>query len=487
MVPDAQLLQRYVAQRDETAFSELVQRHLGLVYASALRRTSGRAHLAHEIAQSVFTDLARKAATLQHHPVLLAWLYRSTRYAAIAAIREEARRQKLAHDVASMTAPFSNDEPAAAWEQLRPLIDDSIDQLKERDRTVLLLRYFDGLTFAAIGARLNLSENTARMRVDRALEKLRGHLQSRGLASTGAALALTLSHSAVAGAPSGLAATVASTALATVPAGAGSGLAAILLMSKITAPAVSAIVASASALLLWTSFAPQTDAKELAALREENTRLANALAPGAAPEAIAAVAATVDSKILETARVVEQRSARVVSAPHSAPPTAASSPHAPRTSGATDSDPTQHRNRGQATPHDAFMSFAWAGDSGEVDALAQLLWFDPDVRPKAEAVLASMPASLRANYDTPEKLFALIYAAEAIIAPPPAPDLIEHWAVAELAAGRVALRRPGSKPGIDYHQYQQTGDGWKYVVPEVAVQNMPAVLTNETLAKTARP
>lgn len=483
MASDAQLLQRYVAHRDQAAFAELVRRHLGLVYASALRRTNGRKHLAEEISQNVITDLARKAATLCHHPALLAWLYRSTRYAAVAAIREEARRQKLATAAAPMTAPSSNEEPEPAWEQLRPLIDASMDQLPERDRTVVLLRYFEGLTFGEIGARLHLAENTARMRTDRALEKLRRHLQSRGLSSSAAAIGLLLSNSALASAPPGLAAAVTSTALASGSVGATSSLLAIALMSK--APALTALAASASVFLVWTTIVPHSDATALAALRAENLRLTEALAPDAPASALAAVAAHAEANILGAARATEQRS--IQARGRQAGESSASQQYVtPASAAAAATTTSQHRNRGQATPHDAFLSFAWAADAGEIEALAKLLWFDPDVRSKAEAVLASMPASLRRDYDTPEKLFALIFAADAIVAPPPAPDLMEPWTVAELAAGRVALRPPGAKPHVDYHQYQQTADGWKYVVPEVAVQNMPSVLTNETLARTAQ-
>ena len=87
MLTDAEMLQRYVREHDDRAFAGLVQRHLGVVYGAALRRTGGRADLAEEIAQKVFTDLARKAATLSHHPALAGWLHRSTRYAAIDASR----------------------------------------------------------------------------------------------------------------------------------------------------------------------------------------------------------------------------------------------------------------------------------------------------------------------------------------------------------------------------------------------------------------
>src|SRR5688572_22603842 len=145
MPTDAELLQRYVRERDERAFAELVQRHLGMVYGAALRRTGGRAHVAEEVAQRVFTDLARKAAALSHHPALTGWLHQSTRYAAIDAARRELRGEKLAQSVAAMPEIGSSPGDQVEWEQLRPAIDDAMDRLKEPDREVMLLRFFEGL------------------------------------------------------------------------------------------------------------------------------------------------------------------------------------------------------------------------------------------------------------------------------------------------------------------------------------------------------
>src|SRR5688572_25351028 len=152
MPTDAELLQRYARERDERAFAELVQRHLGVVYGAALRRTGGRAHLAEEIAQKVFTDLARKAAGLSHHPALTGWLHRSTRYAAIDAVRTELRGQKLSETLAAMPDIDSAPETPVEWGHLRPILDEALDQLKEPDREAMLLRYFEGLSFAEVGA-----------------------------------------------------------------------------------------------------------------------------------------------------------------------------------------------------------------------------------------------------------------------------------------------------------------------------------------------
>src|SRR6185295_9056058 len=89
------------------------------------------------------------------------------------------------------------------------------------DRQAVLLRYFEGKSYADIGARLRLAENTARMRVERALEKLRDALGRRGLTSTTAGLAIALGNQAGVAAPAGLAASVTGAALAGTAAGGG--------------------------------------------------------------------------------------------------------------------------------------------------------------------------------------------------------------------------------------------------------------------------
>jgi hypothetical protein len=94
------------------------------------------------------------------------------------------------------------------------VLDDAMDELGARYSEALLLRFFEGRAFAVVGARLQVTENAARMRVERALERLRAVLARRGLASTGAALATALGGYAAPVAPAGLAATLAHTALA---------------------------------------------------------------------------------------------------------------------------------------------------------------------------------------------------------------------------------------------------------------------------------
>src|ERR1019366_8666013 len=157
MIDDNELLLRYAEQRSEPAFAELVRRHLGLVYHAALRQVGGDAHRAQDVAQTVFTDLARKAALLARRPALVGWLYTSTRFAAAQVVRGERRRQVREQEAHTMTEIFSDATPATDWERLRPVIDDALLALNELDREAVLLRYFEGHPFAEIGARLSAS------------------------------------------------------------------------------------------------------------------------------------------------------------------------------------------------------------------------------------------------------------------------------------------------------------------------------------------
>lgn len=274
MNDDAELLRRYADQGADEAFAELVRRHVNLVYSAACRQLNGDAHLAADATQLVFTDLARKAASLARHRVLAGWLFTSTRYVTAKLIRGERRRLAREQEAHLMQTISGGDEAAALdWNRIRPVLDDVLGELSAADREVVLLRFFEERDYRAIGARLAIPENTARMRVERALDKLRARLARRGLTSTSAALAAALAGQAVVAAPAGLAATVTGTVLAggTVAAGGAAvgGLAAVIsfmTVSKLQVGLTGALaVAGATGLVL------QSDAN--ATLRGEVTAL----------------------------------------------------------------------------------------------------------------------------------------------------------------------------------------------------------------------
>ena len=476
---DATLLRDYVEKRDERAFAELVRRHLNVVYAAALRRTGGQRHLAEEISQKVFCDLSRKAAALTHHPALTGWLYRSTRYAAIDAARAELRRQKLAQSFTAMPDPSPASELPVDWESLRPVIDDAMDQLESRDRELMLLHYFNALTFAEAGGQLNLSEEAARKRISRALDKLRGQLARRGVTSTTAALSLLLAHPPLVAAPAGLATAVTTAALA-APASALATTVSLLFMSKITAPLLSAALAAGITAVVWTTVAPSVDAVELSALRAEHARLVQATADKASTESIASVAGEYVNQVTAIGRALAERRPGASAALTTNASAAAGQMVA--ASGAV--TPRGHRDHGNATAQDAAMTFAWAGDVCDSTVFGRIIYFDPPAREKAAAVLATMPDAIRAQYPTPEAFYGLLLAASCLEGPPPGADILSAFQIVELQPGRVSHRAPGSTR--DNWVYQQTPDGWKYVLPLAGVEGLPAILNSQTLAKLAK-
>jgi RNA polymerase sigma factor (sigma-70 family) len=235
MVEDAELLRRYVEEGSEEAFAELVRRHLSLVYFGALRRTSGDAHLAAEVSQGVFIRLAQHARTLRRHPVLSAWLFTTTRNAAINARIAENRRQRREQEAFTMQETLAEAEPPADWEHLSPLLFETLDLLSEQERVAVLLRFFAGRAFAEIGEKLQLSEEAARKRVERALAKMHEALGRRGVTSTTTALAVAMANQANAAVPSGLAATVTHAAVAgAVVGGVATEVFTVMSTSKIT-------------------------------------------------------------------------------------------------------------------------------------------------------------------------------------------------------------------------------------------------------------
>jgi RNA polymerase sigma factor (sigma-70 family) len=212
---DAQLLREYAGHGDEAAFREIVARHTDLVYSSALRQV-GSPDLAQDVAQSVFTDLARKApelaASSKEHASLLGWLYRSTRYAALNQLRDDRRRQARERQIMQDFPTAIESEPE--WDHVRPVLDEAMAELGEDDREALLLRFFRNQDFRTVGRALGVSDDTAQKRVSRALDRLRIAFTRRGVTTSAGALAAVLPAHAVTLAPPGMAAALSSAALA---------------------------------------------------------------------------------------------------------------------------------------------------------------------------------------------------------------------------------------------------------------------------------
>src|SRR5665213_436918 len=269
MTDDAELLGRYARDHSEPAFAELVRRHVDLVYSAALRQMGGDHFRAQDVTQMVFVDLARKAASLVCHPVLSAWLYRASFLEAANLRRQEGRRQRNEQMAGAEARAVNGEDNAPPWEEMRPVLDQAMNDLSERDRQAVLLRFFSHRPFVEIGRQLGLTENTARMRVERALTKLRGRLAHRGITSTSAALAAALSGQAVMAAPTG----VAAAAIGASAAGAGSAAGAwIALMTSIKLPITltAALVVGGVGVGIWQGNVTAKTDREIADLSRQN-------------------------------------------------------------------------------------------------------------------------------------------------------------------------------------------------------------------------
>ena len=246
MTDDAQLLRQFAGEGAQVAFAELVRRRIDFVYSTALRQVGGDAHLAQDVTQGVLLALAQSARSLARRPILTGWLYTTTRFLAAKAVRAHHRWRVREQESHAMNEISRQGAPEPEWDRLRPVLDEAMHELSERDREAILLRYFEGRAFAEIGMLCGVAENSARMRVERALDRLRERLARRGITSTAAALGVVLAAQPVIAAPAGLAADVVRASVAGVTAGgAGAALRILEFMSatKLKVGTVCAVVA----------------------------------------------------------------------------------------------------------------------------------------------------------------------------------------------------------------------------------------------------
>jgi uncharacterized protein (TIGR03435 family) len=211
VMDDMTLLREYAAGNSEPAFAELVSRRAGFVYSAALRQVRDP-HLAEEITQAVFIVLAQKAGRISDKTNLTGWLFKTTRFAALAQIRATAKRQRREQE-AFMQSELQPTAPDALWEQMSPLLDEALAKLGDKDRQAVLLRFCENKSLAEVGDSLGAGEDTARKRVSRALEKLRKFFSKRGVVSTTTIIAGAIAANSVQAAPAALAKSVTAVAV----------------------------------------------------------------------------------------------------------------------------------------------------------------------------------------------------------------------------------------------------------------------------------
>ena len=214
MEPDAELLHRFAANADEAAFRMLVERHSGMVYGVALR-ASGDASMAEEIAQRVFTILAGKARGLAHKK-LSGWLHDAAVLEARNFARKAARYRRVVSAYQNEMTPSSEN---ASWENVSPHLDEALSRLPERAKSMLIMRFYERLSFREIAGMFGKSEEASRKEVDRSVQHLGALLKKRGILTTGAALSAMLAAQTLCVSPASAAA-LATASLRALPLGA---------------------------------------------------------------------------------------------------------------------------------------------------------------------------------------------------------------------------------------------------------------------------
>lgn len=268
---DSQLLRDYAERRSETAFAELVRRHVDLVYTAALRMVCD-SHLAQDVTQGAFMALARSAPQLTERAVLSGWLHRTAQNIAAQTVRTDVRRRAREQEAAAMNELLTH-EPDAAWEHIAPHLDTALGELSESDRDALLLRYFERKSAHEMAQTLGISDEAAQKRVNRAVERLREFFAKRGVTVGASSLAVVISANAVQAAPIGLAVTISTAAALAGTAIVTSAIAtkaAISTMNWINMKTITAVLASALAAGTGTYLVKQ---RETNRLRTENQTL----------------------------------------------------------------------------------------------------------------------------------------------------------------------------------------------------------------------
>ena len=499
MVDDGALLREYAQSGSEDAFAELVRRHLDLVYSTALRAVNGDEPLAKDVCQSVFIDLSRKASRLCNHSVLTGWLYTSACFASAKAVRSEQRRRAREQKADTMQEPAARSAEEPDWQKIQPVLDSLMLGLKDSDREALLLRYFEKRSLADVGNKLGLSENAARMRVERALERLREQLFRRGVTSTATALAIVLTQQTVASAPFGLAASVTASTLGAASAAGSLSILNLITMTNIKTILIGAvIVAGVSAPLIVQH---QTNAR----LREQIEALRSQLSLSLHPQQtnVATDPANLEQLRSNSAELLRLRG-EVTSLRHQVATFATNRKdsteqmNALKRSGEEEAGKAllakspeiplvpahQWTNVGFTTPAAAFQTLNWAVANHDTNAFAGALVWDAQARARADALFAAAPESVRQRYGTVDGI------------------IFDWWLnnATPIAANRVLSQMdegPNEATLLEQHVYtdgrvrentvqfqRDDNGGWRQVIPPELMPKLAVVLNDAGIAAT---
>jgi RNA polymerase sigma factor (sigma-70 family) len=192
-VPDAELLGRWIAGRDEAAFELLLRRHAPLVHG-VCRRLLDDPRDVEDAFQATFLLLLRKATTIRKSESLGSWLYK---VAYRVALRARADRARAGPSTSTgLEDVLARPDEDLLWRDLRPILDEEVRGLPEKYRVPFILCHLQGKTNQEAADALGCPLGTILSRLSWARERLRHRLTRRGLAVSTAVLVTVLSRNA---------------------------------------------------------------------------------------------------------------------------------------------------------------------------------------------------------------------------------------------------------------------------------------------------
>lgn len=211
---DGQLLERFVRNRDETAFSALIDR-LGPMVLGICRRVLHDLHDAEDAFQATFLVLVGKASSINRARAVSSWLYSIAHRTAMRAKCQRLRRRESGGVIDEMPAPDATID--LAWHELRPALDEELRRLPRKYRDTVILCYLQRKTYTEAAKILGLPAGTIASRLARARDALRKRLVRRGLVLSSSLLSTILSQNALSSAvPVALRDTIVRTALTSI-------------------------------------------------------------------------------------------------------------------------------------------------------------------------------------------------------------------------------------------------------------------------------
>ena len=193
---DAALLKRFLAGRDDRAFTALVDRHAEMVF-QVCWRVLGDVQDAEDAFQATFLVLARKAATVRPRKALPAWLHGVARRVALKARTARARRRltgtpPAAHPVDPQPDPLAQ----LSARELVDIVDEEVQRLPEVYRLPVILCYLEGRTQEEAACQLGWTPGSVKGRLERGRARLQQRLTRRGLTLSAALAAVEVSRGA---------------------------------------------------------------------------------------------------------------------------------------------------------------------------------------------------------------------------------------------------------------------------------------------------